>query len=193
MSCFNGGCFVLPKRPITLAWALTGLTPWHIETKLIPGTTLWRMGSSSLPWERNATSPWWISQDTFDHLLDTAEQVAGDAHRLDRTFRKLARMKLAVLSSWSDQSGQHDLVVQAVLRSRARVVHGRGRFVEDDKENMHYRAIGAFEIEQVFLPGLSFPDTRDPADIAHAKRTITPDWNDHVEVRQFKATSFFAM
>ncbi len=193
MSCFNEDCFVLPKRQITLAWALTGLTPFYIETKLIPGTMLWRMGSSSEPRERNATSPWWISQDTFDHLVTTAERVAGDTHRLDRTFRKLARMKLAMLASWSDQAGQSDLVVQAVLRSRARVLHGRGRLVKHEKDNVHYRAIGAFEIEQVFLPGLSFPDTRDPADIAHAKRTIAPDWEDHVEVKQFKATSYFAM
>lgn len=193
MSCFNEECFVLPKRPITLAWAKTGLMPSHVETKLIPGTTLWRMGSSSMPWERNATSPWWISQDTFDYLVNTAEQMAGDAHRLDRTFRKLARMKLAVLSSWSDQSGQHDLVVRATLRSRARVLHGHGRFVEDDRENLHYRAIGAFEIEQVFLPGMSFPDTRDAAGIAHAKRTPTTNWRDHIEVREFSATSYFLM
>jgi hypothetical protein len=193
MSCFNEDCFVAPKRPVTLAWALTGLLPWYIETRLIPGTTLWRMGSSATPWERNATSPWWISQDTLDYLVNTAELIAGEEHRMDRTFRRLARMKLAVLSSWSDQTGQHDLVVQAVLRGRARVLHGRGRFVEDNKDNVHYRALGAFEIEQVFLPGLSFPETGDPGNIAHAKRTITPNWRDHVEVRQFKASSFFAM
>ncbi len=175
MTCFNEDCFVSPKRPITTAWALTGLMPWFIETKLIAGTPLWRMGSSSSPWEVNATSPWWISQGTFDHLVTTAERVAGDAHRLDRTFRRLARMKLAVLSSWSDQSGQHDLVIQAVLRGRARVLHGRGRPVEHEKENLHYRAIGAFEIEQVFLPGLSFPDTKDPGTVKDAKRTITPN------------------
>jgi len=75
-----------------------------------------------------------------------------------------------------------------ICRSAAAVQVG-----DHDKENVHYRAIGAFEIEQVFLPGLSFPNTRDPADVAQAKRTITPDWRDHVEVRQFKATSFFAM
>ena len=79
------------------------------------------------------------------------------------------------------------------MRDRARVLHGRGRFVEDSKNNLHYQAIGAFEIEQVFLPGLSFPDTNDPDGIASAGRTIAPDWSDHIEVRQFKATSYFSM
>ena len=102
-------------------------------------------------------------------------------------------MKLAVLSSWRDDIGQHDLVIEAVLRGRARVFHGRGRFVEPDKDNVNYRASGAFEIEQVFLPGLSFPDTRDFANVADARRIIAPGWQDHVEVRQHKATSFFSM
>ncbi len=188
MTCFNQDCFDAPKRAVTLAWALTGLTPWYLETKHIPGTIFWRMGSSSVPWEYNATSPWWISQGTFDHLVGVSERVAGDEHRMDRTFRRLGRMKLAVLASWG---GRHDLVIRGVLRSRGRVLQGRGRLVEHDKDNVHYRAIGAFEIEQVFLPGLSFPDTASPADAGKARKKIAADWQDHFEVRQFKASSFF--
>jgi len=82
MKCFNEDCFVLPKRDITVAWALTGLNPRYIETKLIPNTPLWRMGSSSAPGEVNATSAWWVSQGTFDDLVTTATRVAGDSHRL---------------------------------------------------------------------------------------------------------------
>lgn len=191
MSCFNQSFFDPPKRDVAIAWALTGLMPWYIETKLIPGTVLWRMGSSTVSWERNATSPWWISQDTFDHLVTTTEKIAGEEHRKDRTFRRLARMKLAVLPSWG--SPRHDLVISLVLRQRARVLHGRGRFVEDEKDNVHYRALGAFEIEQVFLPGLSFPDTNDPDQAKTAPKRVTPGWQDHVEVRQHDAVAFFAM
>lgn len=194
MSCFNQSFFDPPKRDLTLAWGLTGLMPWYMEEKLIPGTVLWRMGSSSLPWEANATSPWWISQATFDYFVTSAERLAGDQHRMDRTFRKLVRMKLAVLASWNAGGNvQHDLVIRLVLRQRARVLHGRGRFVEDSKDNVHYRALGAFEVEQVFLPGLSFPDCTDPGGLAKARRRSVPGWQANVEVRQFEATSFLAM
>lgn len=189
MTCFNQIFFDPPRRDVAIAWAMTGLTPWYLETKLIAGTILWRMGSSSSPWEMNAASPWWISQGTFDHIVTSAETVAGNQHRLDRTYRRLARMKLAVLPTF----GRHDMVIRLVLRQRTRVLQGRGRFVQDDKDNAHYRAIGAFEIEQVFLPGLSFPDTSNPGDVLNVSRRVTPGWQDHVEVQQFKATAFFAM
>lgn len=188
MTCFNQGFFDPPRRRITQAWADTGLGVHQLETKHIPGSIFWRMGDSGTSWERNATSPWWISQATFDDLVTTAERLAGDGHRLDRVFRRLVRMKLAVLPSWG---AKHDLVIRLSLRSRARVIHGRGRFVEDNKDNVHYRGLGAFEIEQVFLPGLSFPATDDPAKVAQAPRVAMPGWQDHVDVRQFDANSYF--
>jgi hypothetical protein len=194
MECFNQAYFDLPRRDVTLAWALMGLQPWYLEEKLNPGNILWRMGSSSLPWESNATSPWWISQATFDYFVTSAEKLAGDQHRLDRTFRRLARMRLAVLASWNPGNNvQHDVVVRLTLRQRARVLHGKGRFVEGSKDNVHYRAIGAFEVEQVFLPGLSFLDTHQPADVGKAGRKPVPGWQNNVEVRQFTATSFFSI
>lgn len=194
MACFNQQFFDQPRRDLTVAWALTGLMPWYMEEKLIPGSVLWRMGSSSVSWEANATSPWWISQATFDYFVTSAERIAGDQHRLDRTFRRLVRMKLAVLASWNARNDvQHDLVIRLTLRERARVFHGKGRLVEDNKDNVHYRAIGAFEVEQVFLPGLSFPDTTNAAGVAKAPRKSVAGWQDHVEVRQFDATSFLTM
>ncbi len=161
-----------------------------METKLIPGTELWRIGSSSASWVSNATSPWWMSRATFDYMLTTAEKVAGDDHRLDRTFRRLSRMKLAMLPSWG---GKADLVVRCVLRGRARIFNGRGTMVEDNRDNAHLRALGAFEIEQIFLPGLSFPDVA-AADRLHLafERLPDPRWQEHVEVRSFDAASYFA-
>jgi hypothetical protein len=188
MSCFNQWCFDPPARAIATAWADMGLSLFRMEEKLIAGTVLWRMGNSEAPYEVNATSPWWISQATFDYLCTTAARIAGDEHRLDRTFRRLARMKLAVLPSWGSRS---DVVIRLSLKSRARVFFGRGRFVEDSKDNVHYRALGAFEIEQVFLPGLSWPGTNDPAAVAKAPRNPVRSWRDHAEVTLRSAMSHF--
>jgi hypothetical protein len=194
MQCFNQQFFDPPRRAIALAWAGTGLGPQRMEEKFGAGNIFWRMGHSTSSWAMNSTSPWWISQATFDYLCDRAERIAAHRQasgkapeRASRARRKLMRMKLAVLPTW----GQSDLIVRMVLRGRARVFLGRGRFVEEDKENVHYRALGAFEVEQVFLPGLSWPQTTDPSLIAKSPRAPVPGWQQHVEVRVWQASEFF--
>jgi hypothetical protein len=194
VQCFNQAFFDPPRRAVAEAWADTGLGLHRIEEKHHAGNVFWRMGHSTLPWTMNATSPWWVSQGTFDYICDVGERIA--AHRADegepvirpsRAMRRLMRMKLAVLPTW----GQSDMVFRLVLRGRARVFQGRGRFVEDNRDNVHFRALGAFEVEQVFLPGLSWLNTTDPGLVAKASRAPVPGWQDHVEVRGWSASSFF--
>lgn len=193
MPCFNQRYFDIPLRRVAVAWARTGLKDPLQERKDISGNIYWRMGSSSEPWERNATSAWWVSQATFEYIVGLSKNIAGDDHRVDRTFRRLARMKLAVLPSWG---GRHDLVVRAALRCQARIFYSKGRFVSDEKDNVQYQALGAFEIEQIFLPGLSWPDENDLArkgldNIAEVKKKAISGWEKYADVVQFPAYSYF--
>lgn len=154
MSCANDHFFLDPaERTKYERFAKQGIS-FPEEDKLERDTVIYRIGHSNKSYNTNISSPWWMRDSTFDYLRIKAERDNPEM-RGDRAFRKLFRNKLAV----SYNFGVSDTIVKAVLKQRLRVFTGRGKYIEDTETAATPMGwIGAFEIAQVFIPGLRLDD-----------------------------------
>jgi hypothetical protein len=150
MSCANDHFFLDPgEHAMTKQRAKAGIQlPEQI--KIERNSILYRIGHSNKDYGTNLSSPWWISDASFDYLRRQADRDA-DEMRIDRVFRKLFRNKLAV----PHRFGLADILVKVAVRQRLRAFTGRGGYISDDQDQDEAVGwIGAFEISQYFIPGL---------------------------------------
>jgi len=150
MSCANDHFFLDAAEHTRMKkLAQTGITlPEQI--KIERNSVLYRVGHSNKDFNMNLTSPWWMSDASFDYLRRETARPADDM-RLDRAFRKMYRNKLAVAHCF----GPGDVLVKVAVRQRLRAFTGRGGHVIDDKSaDIPIQWIGGFEIAQYFIPGL---------------------------------------
>jgi hypothetical protein len=141
------------------------------EDKVRAGETIYRIGHSNLPMTINMSSPWWMRDAAFAHIMGSAEAAGSDP-------RDLYRMKCAV----SYDFGVADIVLQARVKQTLRAFTGRGRPVVDDSEDKRGQVwLGAAEIAQRFIPGLRDFKRRVPTPLCHGSVEI---------IEKFKVTEF---
>lgn len=120
------------------------------QVKIERNAILYRIGHSNKELDTNLSSPWWMSDASFDYLRRQAGRDAGPMH-VDGVFQELFRNKLAVPHSF----GLADMLVKVAVRQRLRAFTGRGGYISDAQEGGETIGwIGGFEIAQYFIPGL---------------------------------------
>jgi hypothetical protein len=132
------------------------------EDKVRAGETIFRIGHSNLPMTLNMSSPWWIREAAFDHIMETAAHAGSDP-------QELFRMKCAV----SYDFGVSDIVLEARLNVTLRAFAGHGRPVIDDSDDRKGQVwFGSLEIAQLFIPGLRDHERKVPTPLCHAAINI---------------------
>ncbi|CAH0296036.1 hypothetical protein SRABI118_04228 [Massilia sp. Bi118] len=120
------------------------------QVKIERNAILYRIGHSNKDIETNLSSPWWMSDASFDYLRRQAGREA-DRQQVGGVFQELFRNKLAVPHSF----GLADMLVKVAVRQRLRAFSGRGGYIGDTQEGGEVVGwIGGFELAQYFIPGL---------------------------------------
>jgi hypothetical protein len=139
------------------------------EDKVNPGEALYRVGQSTLPMTMNMSSPWWLRESAFLHIVAVAEQTQADPIEI---FRRYCAV--------SNDFGVADTVIKVRNRLPLRAFTGRGVPVFDrapghdriwvGASGTEYRGdpwMGNYNVAQLFIPGLRDFRTRLPTAICH--------------------------
>jgi hypothetical protein len=134
------------------------------EDKVNPGEAIYRVGHSTLPMTTNMSSPWWIREAPFLHILAVAEKLQEDPVEVFRRFCAV-----------SYDFGVADTVFKVRVKLTLRAFTGRGAPVFDrapghdsswvGASGNEYRGdpwMGSFAVAQLFIPGLRDDKTRLP-------------------------------
>jgi hypothetical protein len=114
------------------------------EDKIRVGEVIYRVGHSNKTADENISSPWWMRDSLLYYIMNSAEAAGTNE-------QQLYRMKCAV----SYDFGVADILLQVRVKKTLRAFTGRGRPVIDQapgKAGLTW--FGAFEIAQLFIPGL---------------------------------------
>lgn len=132
------------------------------EDKVRPGEILYRIGHSNMPMTVNMSSPWWMREDTFEHIMGCADRAGSDP-------QQLFRMKCAVACDF----GVADVILMAQVKQTLRAFTGRGYPVWDESDEKKGQLwLGGMEIAQLFIPGLRDFARKIPTPLCHASLEI---------------------
>jgi hypothetical protein len=136
------------------------------EDKVRSGDVIYRIGHSNKERAINISSPWWMRDAAFRHIMGASEAADSDP-------QELYRMKCAV----SYDFGVADIVLQARVKQTLRCFTGRGRPVYEDKEKKQGRCFfGAVEIAQLFIPGLRDFKRQGPTPLCNASIEVIEEF-----------------